>query len=145
MPPSPDVDDVAAALYSSIGLCLRVLRLSRGEGAPSLSEVSALKRLDRGGATTVTALAAAEQISVQSMGATLGALETRGLVHRDRDPDDGRRSVLSITPAGRRVLEDKQNARTQQLARALSGDFSPVELDQLMTAAPLIERMARRL
>ena len=59
------------------------------------------------------------------MGATIAALETRGLVERTADPDDGRRVVLSVTDAGREVLRDRRNARTEQLARALSTGSPP--------------------
>ena len=145
MPQDPDVNDVAAALQMSIGLCIRQLRQMPAEGGLSLPEASALKRLDRSGPGSVTELAKAEQISVQSMGTTLGALEARGFVTRHPHPSDGRRSVLSITKSGTRVLGDKHNARTEQLARALSEGFSPGELRQLMVAAPLIERLAQSL
>ena len=141
----PDASDVAAALQMSIGLCVRQLRQVQVRGDLSLPQASALKRLDRGGPTSVTELAKAEQISVQSMGTTLGALEARGLVERHPHPSDGRRSVLSITPAGARVLGDKHNGRAEQLAKALSSGFSPAELRQLMAAAPLIERLAQSL
>jgi DNA-binding MarR family transcriptional regulator len=93
----------------------------------------------------VTELAKAEQISVQSMGTTLGALEARGLVGRRPHPGDGRRSVLSITKSGTQVLGDKHNGRARQLVKALSTGFSPAELRQLMVAAPLIERLAQSL
>ena len=129
----------------SIGLCLRQLRQMRVEGGLRLPEASALKRLDRSGPTSVTELAKAEQISVQSMGTTLGALEARGLVQRHPHPTDGRRSVLSITKSGTRVLSDKHNGRAEQLAKALSAGFTPSELRQLMIAAPLIERLAQSL
>lgn len=145
MPLDPDVDDVAAALQMSIGLCIRQLRQLQAEGELSLSEASALKRLDRNGLTTVTELAQAEQISVQSMGTTLTALEARGLIERHPHPSDGRRSVLSITKSGTRVLGDKHTARAEQLAKTLSTGFSPAELRQLMAAAPLIERLAQSL
>jgi DNA-binding MarR family transcriptional regulator len=58
----------------------------------------------------VTALARAEQISVQSMGATLGPLEARGLIKRQSDPADGRRAVMSVTEAGLSALSDKRNS-----------------------------------
>jgi len=145
MPEDLDVNDVAAALQLSIGLCLRQLGKVRIERGLSLPETSALKRLQRSGPVTVTALARAEQISVQSMGATLGALEARGLIKRDRDPNDGRMAILSITAAGQGVLADKHNARAEQLAKALSTGFTPSELRQLMAVAPLIERLAQRL
>jgi DNA-binding MarR family transcriptional regulator len=145
MPRDPDVDDVAAALQMSIGLFIRQLRQMQAEGDLSLPEASALKRLDRSGPTSVTELAKSEQISVQSMGTTLAALEARGLVARHPHPSDGRRSVLSITRAGTRALGDKHNARAEQLAKALSAGFSPHELRQLMVASPLIERLAQSL
>lgn len=129
----------------SIGLCLRQLRQMRIEGGLRMPEASALKRLDRSGPTSVTELARAEQISVQSMGTTLGALEERGLVKRHPHPSDGRRSVLSITKSGTRLLSDKRNGRAEQLAKALAVSFTPSELRQLMIAAPLIERLAQSL
>ena len=141
--PEPDVTEVAAALRVSIGLLLRRLRQVQPDGELSLPETSALARLDRSGPATSSALAKEEQISAQSMGATLAALEARGLVERHRDPDDGRRAVLSLTEAGQQVLRDKRSARVAQLAQALSGTFTPAELSQLSAATPLLERLAR--
>ncbi len=143
MSEDPDVGQVAAALRVSIGLLLRRLRQVQVEGELSLPESSALVRLDRGGPTTPGELAKLEQISPQSMGATLAALEARGLVERREDPRDGRRVVLSATEAGRAVLADRRNERTRQLAQALSAGFTPAELSQLMAAAPLLERLAQ--
>jgi DNA-binding MarR family transcriptional regulator len=138
----PDVEQVAAALRLSIGLLRRQLRQAPVPGELTLPESAALTRLDRGGPTTPSALARLEQISPQSMGATLGALEARGLVERRPDPQDRRRAVLSVSEAGRQVLHSKRSARTQQLARALSDGFTPAELRTLMAAAPLLERLA---
>jgi len=137
-----EVEEVAAALYLSVGMLRRRLRQMPAEGGLSLPESSALRRLERDGPSTVTALARAEQISVQSMGATLGALEARGLIKRESDPADGRRAVMSVTEAGLAALSDKRNSRIAQLAGALATGFTPAELDQLKTVAPLIERLA---
>ena len=112
-----DVHEVAAALRVSIGLLLRRLRQVQPDGELTLPETSALARLDRGGPATPSALARLEQISPQSMGATLAALEARGLVERHPDPQDGRRAVMSLTEAGRQVLRDKRNARTSNWPR----------------------------
>ena len=139
----PDVTDVAGALQASIGLLLRRLRQVPAEGELTLPESAALTRLDRGGPSTASVLARREQISPQSMGATLGALEARGLVERRPDPGDGRRVLLSVTGAGRQVLQSKRNARTEQLAKALAAGFTPSEVRQLEAAAPLLERLAQ--
>jgi DNA-binding MarR family transcriptional regulator len=141
--PETDATEVAAALRVSIGLLLRRMRQAQPDGELSLPETSALARLDRTGPATSSTLARLEQISPQSMGATLAGLEARGLVQRHSDPQDGRRAVLSLTEAGQQVLQDKRSARVAQLARALSGSFTPAELRQLRAAAPLLERLAQ--
>lgn len=138
-----DTDAVAAALRVSIGLLLRRLRQAQDEGELTLPESSALARLDRGGPTTAGALAKLEQISPQSMGATLGALQARGLLERAPDPEDGRRAFVELTPAGLQALRNRRNARTERLARALCTGFTPTELEQLRAVAPLLERLAQ--
>ncbi|HEY3763829.1 MAG TPA: MarR family transcriptional regulator [Gaiellales bacterium] len=143
MPERPDQTELAAAIRVSIGLLLRRLRQPHTEGEPTLPETAVLARLDRGGPQTPSALARLEQISPQSMGATVAALEARGLVARGADATDGRRVVMSLTDTGRRLLRDRRNARTEQLAQALASGFTPAELDQLRAAAPLLERLAQ--
>ena len=138
----PDLLEVATGLYVSIGLFLRHLRRSPVQGELTPPEISALERLDRAGSATPGRLAAAEQISPQGMGGTLGELVRRGLVERHPDPADGRRVVMSLTEAGRRFVRNKRTARSEQLAKALADRFTREELRILRAAAPLIERLA---
>lgn len=100
-------------------------------------------RLERNGPSTSADLARQEQISPQSMGGTPARLEARHLLQRAADPDDGRRVILSVTAAGWEILQNKRDARGQQLARALASEFTPAELEQLATLAPLLERLAQ--
>ena len=139
---APDPGALAADLRLSIGLLLRRMRQIPTEDDISLSESAALARLDRGGPATSAELARAEQISPQSMGATLAALERRGLIAKVPDPNDGRRMILSITESGLELLRHRRNRRSEELARALSTGFTPTELNQLAAAAPLLERLA---
>jgi DNA-binding MarR family transcriptional regulator len=139
----PSVDQLAGALRVSVGLLVRRLRQVPVEGDLTLSEISALARLDRGGPTTPGALAKQEQISPQSMGATLAGLESRGLIERAADPADGRRAVMSITEGGLALLRSRRDAKAQQLARALTAEFDAGELDQLAAITPLLERLAQ--
>jgi len=143
MSEEPDLHEIAAALRVSVGMLLRRLRQVRPDDELTLPESSALARLDRTGPATPGALAKVEQISPQSMGATLAALEARGLIERRPDPADGRRVVLSVTEAGLELLRNKRGARTEQLAQALSAGFTAAELRQLAAAAPLLERLAQ--
>lgn len=139
----PKIEQVAGALHVSMGMLVRRLRQAQTEGELTMPESSALARLDRGGPMTATALAKLEQISAQSMGATLGALEARGLVVREPDPHDGRRALVSPTKLGLNVLRSRRNARTELMTDALASGFTRAELKVLMAAAPLIERLAQ--
>jgi DNA-binding MarR family transcriptional regulator len=142
----PDVTDVADAIRVGVGLLRRRLRqVKAAEGEVTLPESAALARLDRGGPATSSELARLEQISPQSMGATLGGLEARGLVARRPDPKDGRRVVLFLTPAGQAVLRDRRNESTQRIAQALANGFTGAELRQLQAAARLLERLAQHI
>jgi DNA-binding MarR family transcriptional regulator len=139
-----DVIEVADALRVSVGLLRRRIRQRKAaEGEVTLPESAALARLDRGGPATSSELARLEQISPQSMGTTLGGLEARGLVARRPDPNDGRRAVLYLTPAGRAVLRDRRNESTQRIAQVLAAGFTAAEQRQLLEAARLLERLAQ--
>jgi DNA-binding MarR family transcriptional regulator len=137
-------EDVARALLLCVGLLRRRLRQVPVADALTFPQTAALGRLDRGGPAAAADLARQEQITPQSMGATLGELEARGLVNRQRDPDDGRRILLTISATGRRELNRRRNVRVEQLADGLA-DFTASELAQLAVAAPLIERLAYHL
>jgi DNA-binding MarR family transcriptional regulator len=139
-----DTQAVARALLLCVGLLRRRLRQRPVDGELTFPETAALGRLDRGGPAAAADLARQEQISPQSMGATLAELEGRGLVTRHPDPDDGRRILLSISAAGRRELNRRRNARVEQLTAGLA-EFTESELAQLAAAAPLIERLAHYL
>jgi DNA-binding MarR family transcriptional regulator len=139
-----NLDDLVAQLSASIGLLVRRLRQRKAEGGLTMPESAALSLLDREGPATSSALAKQQQISPQSMGATLAGLEERGLVQRQADPDDGRKVVLSPTALGRLALQERRATGTDAMAQALSTGFSPAELAQLRAAAPLFERLAQQ-
>ena len=141
----PDVSEVAGAVRVTVGLLVRKMRQPLNEGELTIAESSALSRLERGGPATSSDLARLDRISPQSMGVTVAALLERGLIERSRDPQDGRRIVLSITETGRRTVHDKRGARTERIAAALRDGFSDAELGQLLAATSLFERLAEKL
>lgn len=137
--------EVAAALRVSIGVVTRRLRQSPLRDDLTAPEMAALSRLDRDGPATPSALARAEQITPQGMGSTLAGLVQRGLVARHPDPEDGRRTVMSLTEDGREVVRTKRSARTRQLANVLADRFTSEELEVLRAAAPLLKRLGEAL
>lgn len=142
-----DLEALAAELRIGVSLLSRRLKarqLDGVDGAPSTPELAALVRLDRGGPATNADLAKAEQISPQSMSATLAGLERRGLIARAGDPHDGRRVLLSVTTAGKATIEAKRAVRTQRIAAAL-GHLDEEEVTALRAAVPALERLAESL
>jgi DNA-binding MarR family transcriptional regulator len=136
---------VAAEVGLAVGALTRRMRQLPVAGSLPAAESLVVAHLARTAAVTSADLARTDNISPQSMGVIVASLIRRGLVRRDPDPTDGRRSLLSLTPAGRRRAADKRNARTDQIAAALSTGFTAAELDLLHQAAPLLERLAASL
>lgn len=71
----------------------------------------------------------------------LNPLEDDGLVTRDRDPDDRRRHVVSITPAGVRRLEAGMAAQRAVEEELLAG-FTPARRTELAETLTVIRRRA---
>src|ERR1700744_264894 len=140
----PGIDELVADLSASIGLLVRRLRQRKADGELTMPESTCLSRLDREGPATSSALAKQEQISPQSMGATLAGLEGRGLVERRPDPGDGRKVVMSLTARGRRALQQRRGTGNGAKGGAWASGFTAAELEQLRAAAPLFERLAQR-
>ena len=132
----------ATAVRRAISLLKRRTRETQTRDL-SLPETAVMARLDRNGPDSISGLARWEQISPQAMGATVGGLESRGLLHRIPDPDDKRRGLLSLTEAGTELLRAARDDRTKQIARALADNFTPAEIAEIRRAAPLFERIAQ--
>jgi DNA-binding MarR family transcriptional regulator len=139
MPTHVDNGPLAAELSVVLGRLIRRLRAQHGF---SLSQGSVLGRLDREGPQCTSHLATAERVRPQSMGQTVAELEEQGLVGRRADPDDGRRTLIELTEAGRVELREVRGRREGWLAEAIEENFSDRERRELERALPLLGRLA---
>jgi DNA-binding MarR family transcriptional regulator len=105
------------------------------------SQTSLLSRLGKQGPSSASALAAAERIRPQSAASILAALDERGLIRRRPDPDDGRRQLVSLSPAGRELMDDHRQDGTEWLARAMQDEFTEDERRTVIAAMSLLERI----
>jgi DNA-binding MarR family transcriptional regulator len=101
-----------------------------------------LLRLEKDGPATASSLARAEGMRPQSMSTVIAALEGAGLVSGASDPADGRQTLLSLTDACRKWVEESRAARQDWLTRALQAHLSPEEQDKLAEAVELLRRLA---
>ena len=141
----PPDDAKALALASDfralIGQFKRMFRDQASLGDMTLSQVSVLGRLDRDGPATVTNLARTAGVRPQSMGATVSALETMRLVSGAPDPNDGRQTIWSLTPACRERIRVGRAAREDWLFHVIQKRLSAAEQEQLATGLALLKRL----
>ena len=132
---------VAAQLRAvSVGL-VRRLRSTASPGDLTWSQESALLRLETGGPQTISQLARAEGTRSQSMGAIVASLEAQGLADRAPDSSDGRQSIITVSDAGQRALDDARAVKQDWLAERLTHQLTQHEQRILAEAISLLQRI----
>jgi DNA-binding MarR family transcriptional regulator len=131
----------ADQLRQVLGALTRRLRVESAAHQLSLSEQTVLRRLHEHGPSTTAALARAEMVKPQSMGATLATLEEGGFVARSVDATDARCRNVSITPVGRRILAEGRAARQNWLAQAIAEKLDGEQQRTLLEALDLLREV----
>lgn len=132
---------MAHELRVVLGQLTRRLRAQANKGDLSLSQLAVLGTLDREGTATVTALARAEGVRSQSMGATVAALQEAGLVDAAPDPADGRQVMLSLSEEARGLIKASRAAREDWLSHAVRTHLTSAEQQELAAAVRLLQRI----
>jgi DNA-binding MarR family transcriptional regulator len=131
--------ETADRLHSASIHLLRNVRASDVTTGLSPARLSALSVLVFGGPRTISELAAAEQVRLQTMSAIVRGLEEGGLARRVSDPSDRRTATIHATARGRNLLLRARARRVDNLAGRLRA-LDRHELRTLAAAAELIER-----
>lgn len=144
-PTDPDTGSDAAALArelrSFMGLFRRSLWEQSDTGDLTPSQISAILRLEEKGFATTSELAKAEGMRPQSMGAIIAALEAAGMVRAGPDPEDGRKTRLSLTETCLTWLNEGRAHRQDWLLRGIETRLSGAEQAQALAALPLLRRL----
>ncbi len=106
----------------------------------SLTEVRVLYELAHREMPTATALAKELDLDPGYLSRILRRFETRRLVGKCASTTDGRQSLLSLTPRGRKVFAPL-NARSHREVAAMLGPLSAAEQRHLLSAMATIERL----
>jgi DNA-binding MarR family transcriptional regulator len=146
MNPTPDADaagtlEAAAELRVLIGQLTRRLREQSQVDNLTNAQKAVLIHLERDGRATLSALARAEGMRPQSMGAIISALSSLGLVESGPDPADGRQRILSLTAEARESISASRAAKADWLYRTILSKLTPDEREQLPGAVHLLKRL----
>lgn len=121
-PATSETDSVAGRIERAVAVLVRraeAIRNAQPEAEQLLrSAYLLLAEVETRGAMGVAALANAMDLDISTVSRQVLPLERQGLVHRLSNPEDGRMSVISITPEG-----SVQLARTRERRRAVYLDI----------------------
>lgn len=107
----------------------------------SLGKVGILANLARDGALAATDLAGLERISHQAVANAVRELDELGLVSRNPDPADRRRTLVTITEPGRERLHAERAAGQDWLVHAVTDHLDTDERVALAATVPLLRRL----
>jgi DNA-binding MarR family transcriptional regulator len=138
---------LATALRISVSRLARRLRVERSEHGPggivlSDTQFAALATLERHGGMTPGELAAHEKVQPPSMTRVIAALDRLGLVRRTPHATDRRQVMLTVTDAGRDLVQRTRRRREAWLAKRLS-ELTSQERAALREAAPVLEKLSQ--
>ncbi len=109
--PKHDALEVADRLHSAAIRLLRRARAADDETGLSAPKLSALSVLVFGGATSLKALAQAEQVTAPTMSKLVADLEAEGLAAKRADKQDRRGVRIEVTAKGRALMEEGRRRR----------------------------------
>jgi len=141
VPESETAADLAAQLRTILSRLKRRLREQGGRGDLTPSQISVLLRLEKDGAATVSGLARAEGMRPQSMSSIVTSLQDAGLVSGIPDPNDGRKTLMSLSKKCEKLLREGRAARQDWLTATILQKLSPQEQQQLATTLELLSRL----
>ncbi|WP_157155041.1 MULTISPECIES: MarR family transcriptional regulator [unclassified Diaminobutyricimonas] len=134
-------DTLPHDLRLSIGRLARRLRAQKADDSISDSQFSVLASLQWHGDCTIGSLSESEKVTPPSMNRTVNALEAAGYVARASAPDDGRKVVVSLTAAGRDLVQQTALQRDAWFVERLRA-LDPAQRAALEAAAPVIKELA---
>jgi DNA-binding MarR family transcriptional regulator len=126
--------DVATRLRYVLAAAIRSVLAS--EILP-MAQVDILQRLSTSPHLRVSEVASRSRLAVNTVSTLVNQLEEAGLVARERDPDDRRAVLISLTEEGERRLA-QWLAVTEQLMDAAIQTLEPDVQNQLRSSVPAL-------
>jgi DNA-binding MarR family transcriptional regulator len=133
-----------AKLYEAIGAISAQLRLryaSAGRNEIGFVALATLRSLVRRGPAAVSELAAADRVTTQAISLRVRPLLAAGLVTRETDPGDARRTILVATGPGRALVAEAESGVREALDDAVQ-QLPAADWQRIEAALPALVRLA---
>jgi DNA-binding MarR family transcriptional regulator len=136
----------AGPVEEASGLRVALVRIHRQLRARTgaditLSQSSALARIEQAGPVRLGTLAELEGTTPATMSRVIDSLADRRLIERVADPLDGRARLVRLRPEGGALLAGIRTRNTEALREALAG-LTGDERRTLSAAIPVLERLS---
>lgn len=134
--------ELATSLRTTIGRLVKLMRRqTRNESQLSLTERSTMGLLYPDIQLAPSEIARMEKVTTQSMSQVINHLVELDYIHRTPSDDDKRKTILSLSEAGRRRVESARQEKQEWLAQMLYQRVTPQEKETLMESIKILSKI----
>ena len=138
-----DNSKISSSLRSAISLLHKRLRKHMySTESYSITEITTLGRLYRDGQLLPSELAAMAKVKTQSMSQILKKMESQDVIVRVPCETDKRKTFISLTDSGRKLVEQTRYERDEWLTNAIRKNLTREERRMLTKAIEIIQKLA---
>lgn len=125
-------NELAAELRTAVTRLIKKMRSKASTaGELSLTERSTLAQINRQKEILPSELATLEKVTNQSMSQILNHLDELKLITRTPSATDGRKTIISLSKEGQKMVDKARNEKEEWLAKALEEVCTAKELEIL--------------
>lgn len=134
--------EIASDLRATATRLVRNLRRQSVNLPFSHTDLLTLSLLHEHGSLLPSELSELERISAQAISQIINKLDEAGCIRKKTDKSDKRKTALSLTPKGEKILHGNWQQKNEWLARAMDAIFSEKEMKTIAACLPLLQKLA---
>ena len=110
----------------------------------SMTELETVSLLIRHTSLLPSELAALTRVKTQSMSQILKKLEKDGVIQKTACKEDGRKTYISLTSFGKKMVEKTKDDKDQWLKKSIEKSLTNEEIELLKSALPLLNKLIQK-
>ncbi len=137
-----DTLELSSSLRTAVSTLHKMLRKQSSTISEySMTERETIGHLMRNSPLLPTELANLTKVKTQSMSHILNTLEEREMIKRTPSKDDKRKVYISITPAGKKIIEKARYEWDEWLKGIIEKSLSEKERELLIKVIPVLNKL----